>query len=118
MKHGAAGMQVLVQFGFVGKIGTIQVFGIEKHVCNVVCYLSFSATIIQLIASANITKLENASVHLACYTLLSTITQVLLLQLWSITIVALITKFITISLSLLLDIDLCFIALLFSSQFF
>ena len=41
MKHGAAGMQVLVQFGFVGKIGTIKAFGIEKHMCHVVGYLFF-----------------------------------------------------------------------------
>ena len=50
MKAGTARMQVLVQFGFVGKIGTIQIFGIEKHMCNVVCYLSFSNAIIQLLA--------------------------------------------------------------------
>ena len=67
---------------------------------------------------SNKTQLENASIQSACIHSSLKHHSSILDTAWSITIVALITKLITISLSSYLDLDLCFIALLFSSHFF
>ena len=66
---------------------------------------------------SNKTQLENASIQSACVHSSLKHHSSILDTAWSITIVALITKLITISLSSYLDLDSCFIALLFSSHF-